>query len=125
MYIKTITISNFQCFAEEPTIITMEKDITCFVGNNGTGKSTIMHALQKIFGKTLLERNITKSDFHVSSPEDTIDNKQLYIDVIFQFSASDEAQPAFFHYVRGIRLQERFEQPVPCSEHCNVLVDYL
>lgn len=114
MYIKTITISNFQCFAEEPTIINLEKDITCFVGNNGTGKSTIMHALQKIFGKTLLERNITKSDFHVSSPEDPIDNKQLYIDVIFQFSDSDEAEKPFFafiyeddkhnHYVR-IRLE--------------------
>ncbi len=99
MHIKTITISNFQCFAEEPTTINLEKDITCFVGNNGTGKSAIMHALQKIFGKTLLERNIIKSDFHVRSSEDTIDNKQLYIDVVFQFPVSDEAEKPFFAFV--------------------------
>ena len=97
MFIKSINISNFQCFSSSPTIIELEKDITCFVGNNGTGKTSILKAIQRMFGNTADERTVLKSDFHVATGETDIQNKQLYIDIIFEFVSKDEVKTlAFF-----------------------------
>ncbi len=97
MFIKSIKISNFQCFSSSPVIIELEKDITCLVGNNGTGKTSILKAIQRIFGNTADERTILKSDFHVVSGETDIKNKQLYIDIVFEFIDKEEVKTlAFF-----------------------------
>lgn len=97
MFIKSMEISNFQCFSETPVLIDFEKDITCLIGNNGAGKTSVLMALQKMFGKSVNERTILKSDFHVCTNEKEIGNKQLYIDVIFQFDDKEEERIlAFF-----------------------------
>lgn len=72
MFIKSMKISNFQCFAEVPVDIDFEKDITCLIGNNGVGKTSILKALQRMFGSTLEERTILKSDFHICPNETDI-----------------------------------------------------
>ena len=58
MFIKSMEISNFQCFSKEAIQIDFEKDITCLIGNNGAGKTSVLMALQKMFGKSVNERTI-------------------------------------------------------------------
>lgn len=90
-------ISNFQCFSEVPVDIDFEKDITCLIGNNGAGKTSILKAIQKVFGNTTDERTIFKSDFHVATGETDLQNRQLYIDIVFEFLDKDEVKTlAFF-----------------------------
>ncbi len=97
MFIKSITLSNFQCFSEIPVTIELEEDITCLIGNNGAGKTSVLKALQRVFGRTAEERKIVKSDFHTVLYETDIKNKQLYIDIIFEFKAEeDDKILAFF-----------------------------
>ena len=97
MFIKSITLSNFQCFSEIPVTIELEEDITCLIGNNGAGKTSVLKALQRLFGRTAEERKIVKSDFHTVLYETDIKNKQLYIDIIFEFKAEeDDKILAFF-----------------------------
>ena len=97
MFIKSMKISNFQCFSEVPVDIDFEKDITCLIGNNGAGKTSILKAIQKVFGNTTDERTIFKSDFHVATGETDLQNRQLYIDIVFEFLDKDEVKTlAFF-----------------------------
>lgn len=92
MFIKSITLSNFQCFSEIPVTIELEEDITCLIGNNGAGKTSVLKALQRLFGRTAEERKIVKSDFHTVLYETDIKNKQLYIDIIFEFISAINSQ---------------------------------
>lgn len=97
MFIKSMKISNFQCFSEVPVDIDFEKDITCLIGNNGAGKTSILKAIQKVFGNTTDERTIFKSDFHVATGETDLQNRQLYIDIVFEFLDKNEVKTlAFF-----------------------------
>lgn len=92
MYISKICFKNFRCFGPEETVLYLEPDLTFFVGNNGTGKSTVFYALKKIFGSSNEERNITKEDFYLNQNEkiDKIDNREMYIDVTFDFPELSE-----------------------------------
>lgn len=99
MYIYKIELSNFQCFGKVPTTIRLEKDITCLIGNNGSGKSAIIRAIQRIFGNTVEERTVIKSDFHIcpNETDEDIKGRQLYIDIVFGFENKDETEMlAFF-----------------------------
>lgn len=99
MYIRQIELSNFECFGKEPTAIELEKDITCLIGNNGSGKSTVIKAVLRMFGNALEDRTIVKSDFHICPNETDADikGKQLYIDIVFEFQNPATAEIfAFF-----------------------------
>ncbi len=92
MYISKICFKNFRCFGPDETKLHLEPDLTFFVGNNGTGKSTVFYALKKIFGSSNEERIITKEDFYINQNEkiDKIDNREMYIDVTFDFPELSE-----------------------------------
>ncbi|MBE7702562.1 MAG: DUF2813 domain-containing protein [Cyanobacteria bacterium SIG28] len=87
MNIEKIIIKNFRCFGETPVEIDFDEKITFFVGNNGTGKTTIFDALKKIFGKTREDRSISKNDFHLNYGEtlDSLENKEMFIEIVFSF----------------------------------------
>ncbi|WP_111927981.1 ATP-dependent nuclease [Clostridium tertium] len=85
MKLKKIKIYNYRSFGEEKIIEFNE--LTTFIGNNSSGKTTALSALQKLFGTTATERNLTRSDFHLDkdeNPED-IQEKNLYIEAVFEF----------------------------------------
>ena len=87
MKIDQIALSNFRCFPETPEIVPLESDLTCFVGNNGSGKTTITIALKRLFGPSREDRTVIRDDFYLATDEDykNINGRELYIEVIFSF----------------------------------------
>ena len=84
MKIESIRINGFKCFGTEQTIDF--NAMTCFIGANGCGKTTELEALCKMFGETVEQRTIKKSDFYNDpTKNDDIKEKELYIDVKFSF----------------------------------------
>lgn len=111
MRIQKIELLNFQCFGEEPTSIEMEEDITCLIGNNGSGKSAVIKAIQRMFGNVAEDRTIVKSDFHICPHETDTDirGKQLYIDIVFEFKDGEETEKlAFFSPVIYQNRENKF-----------------
>lgn len=87
MRIDQIILSNFRCFSAVPTAISLESDLTCLVGNNGSGKTASIVALKRLFGASREDRTITRDDFFLAPDEDykSINGRELYIEVIFSF----------------------------------------
>ncbi|MCV5838489.1 AAA family ATPase, partial [Escherichia coli] len=70
MHLKNMTIGGFKSFSyNEPQKISFEKDRTVFIGNNGTGKSAILDALNKLFSVSNSFRTIYPSEFHVENED--------------------------------------------------------
>lgn len=85
MKLKKLKICNYRSFGEEKTI--EFDDLTSFIGNNSSGKTAALSALQKLFGATPTERTLVRSDFHLNKsekPED-VESKELYIEAVFEF----------------------------------------
>ena len=103
MHIEKICLSNFRRFPQEEASISLEEDLTCFVGNNGSGKTALIIALKRLFGATREDRDIVRDDFHLGVKETYQDllGRKLYIDITFGFpelndiDKSRETCPAF------------------------------
>ena len=63
MKLTKIKIQNYRCFGEEQ-IIDFD-DLTAFIGNNCSGKTTAMSALNCIFSNNSNDRILKRSDFHL------------------------------------------------------------
>lgn len=85
MKLSKLKIYNYRSFGKEE-VVNFE-EITSFIGNNSSGKTSALTALQKLFGSTSADRSLNKADFHVSSDEkiDDIESKELYIEAVFTF----------------------------------------
>lgn len=97
MKLVKVKLSNYCCFEYE-TIINMD-DFTAFIGNNSSGKTAILSALNKLFSAIPAERNIQSCDFFTpknGDPEE-LDEKNLYIETVFTFDDEEDAIPIFFN----------------------------
>lgn len=103
MKLNKLKIYNYRSFGEEKIIEFNE--LTTFIGNNSSGKTTALSALQKLFGGTSGERALTRADFHIDKDEkaDEIQSKDLYIEAVFRFpelkedtNLKNEAIPIMF-----------------------------
>lgn len=85
MRLKKMRIYNYRSFGEEKIIEFNE--LTTFIGNNSSGKTTALSALQKLFGATAGERALVRSDFHLNKDEkaEDVQEKDLYIEAVFEF----------------------------------------
>ena len=105
MKLDTLTISNFQSFGQEPTEITFE-DISYLIGPNGSGKTSTLQAIARLFGFDPSLRRILKSDFHIHQNEETPPiERNLWIEANFLFPElldDDEHStiPEFFNQMR-------------------------
>jgi len=82
MKLRTLRLSNFQCFAI-PTAITFD-DSTFLLGPNGSGKTTVLQALSRMFALDPGLRRIQKSDFHVDV-DDKTPSEELWVEADFEF----------------------------------------
>jgi putative ATP-dependent endonuclease of OLD family len=64
MKITTLRLSNFQSFGPERSTVELE-DVTYVLGPNGSGKTTVLEALSRLFSPVATQRKIRLEDFHV------------------------------------------------------------
>ena len=80
MKIAQLKLWRFRCFGSSdpaadgkpkalPIEVTLEGDITALIGRNGSGKSALLLAMQRLFGETREERLIRSEDFFVAPGE--------------------------------------------------------
>lgn len=105
MKLDTLRISNFQSFGQEPTEITFE-DISYLIGPNGSGKTSTLQAISRLFGFDPNLRRILKSDFHINQDEETPPiERNLWIEANFLFPElldddDHSTIPEFFNQMR-------------------------
>lgn len=102
MHIERLELENFRCFGPQRTQVVLGPSFVALVGDNGTGKTALMQALQRMFGVTPEQRRLRKQDFHVPFDEaDRPASRTLVIEAIVAFPELDTdddnpAVPAFF-----------------------------
>ena len=102
MKLTKVIINNFRSFGESQ-IIELNNQ-TVLIGNNSSGKTTVLQALSKLFSDKQNDRIIKKSDFHLpkgSRPGENIRN--LFIETIFEFdelyrTLYSPSIPSFFEH---------------------------
>ena len=109
MKLKCIRLSNFQCFGPEPTELSLEA-LTFLIGPNGSGKTSAMQALCRLFAFDPTLRRIKKSDFHIPhDEEDAPDERNLWVEADFLFpELQDDAgeHPTIPSHFGHMRLDE-------------------
>lgn len=102
MFIERLTLTNFRSFGVE-TNIDLTPGLTTFIGANGSGKTAVMQALQRLFGITGEQRRIRRQDFHVPAAEDATSlQRHFSLEAILAFpeldmeAAEAAAIPEFF-----------------------------
>ena len=86
MKLSKLKVKNFRCFGDQEQII-MFDDLTTFIGINSCGKTTVMIALMKLFGRSSSSRALERSDFHIPKgrlAEDMME-QELYLEAIIEF----------------------------------------
>ncbi|WP_258166142.1 AAA family ATPase [Paenibacillus sp. PCH8] len=86
MKLTKLVLNNYRSFGPSDTTINIT-DLTAFVGHNSSGKTTVLSALQKLFGNS----RISKSDFHIPlhKTSDEIVESNFYIESYFDFFDED------------------------------------
>lgn len=97
MFIESLTVRNFRCFGNTPVKIPLHAGTNAFVGDNGSGKTSALEALKRLFSPNPQERQIRKSDVHFGPDEDSssVDLREIVIDVVFGFEGT-QALPTVF-----------------------------
>ena len=102
MKLTKVIINNFRSFGESQVI--GFNDQTVLIGNNSSGKTTVLQALSKLFSDKQNDRIIRKSDFHLPKGLRPGENSRtLFIETIFEFDELDGAAyspaiPSFFEH---------------------------
>ena len=86
MRISSITLTNFRCFGPEPQTLNL-RDVTALVGSNGCGKSAALHALNRMFGTSQIDRTLQRADFHLPADTDwdEVEEATLSIEAVIEF----------------------------------------
>ncbi|MFM1684791.1 ATP-dependent nuclease [Aeromonas salmonicida] len=105
MHIERINLQNFRSFGPKCQSIAVDPDLTTLVGANGSGKTALMQALQRMFGISNEQRTIRRQDFHIPSLEEIPSKRTLTLEAIIAFPELDDEDgdhsviPDFFHHM--------------------------
>lgn len=86
MKLVKIKLKNYRCFGNEEQTIMID-DITSFIGNNSSGKTTALMALNCLFSGNSSDHILKRTDFHIPGnikPED-LESQGMYIEAVFIF----------------------------------------
>ena len=86
MKLKKLKLKNYRCFGEIEQIIDIN-DMTLFIGNNSTGKTAALSALNCMFSEYSSDRILVRRDFHFPKNEmpEKIEKQELSIETVFEF----------------------------------------
>ena len=103
MKLTKLKLYNYRCFGPSEQTIQID-DITSLIGNNSSGKTAALLALNCLFSDNSADRVLRRSDFHL--PKDTnpeeMESQELYIEAVFSFEELDNEEesassvPTFF-----------------------------
>jgi putative ATP-dependent endonuclease of OLD family len=106
MYIEKLVIENFRSFGSAVQTINIESELTTLIGANGSGKTAVMQALQRMFGISNEQRAIRRQDFHIPLlEEETLSKRTLMLEAIVAFPELDDEDgdhsvvPDFFQHM--------------------------
>lgn len=103
MKLLKLKLHNYRCFGNNEQTIPIE-NITSFIGNNSSGKTAALLALNCMFSNNTGDRILKRSDFHLPKdmkPED-LESQELYIEAVFTFDELENGEegtssvPTFF-----------------------------
>lgn len=104
MRLTKVKLYNYRSFGESEQTINFD-ELTALIGNNSSGKTAALAALNTIFSENTSDRNLERSDFFLPkdrNPED-IEKQNLYVEAVFHFdelqngeSSTSYAIPTFF-----------------------------
>ncbi len=90
MKLNKVWVSGYKSISNDhPQTIEFDKNVTAFIGHNGTGKSTAIEALNKIFATDHSLRGVSPSDFYLSDEDDKSTPRNLVIEAWFNFENTD------------------------------------
>lgn len=98
MRLAKLRIKNFRCFKDQEVLF---DDYSCLVGANGSGKSTILMALNVFFRNTSAPSdviNLQDEDFHMKDTSNPVEITCVFVDL------NDEAKSDLKAYVRQNEL---------------------
>lgn len=103
MKLSKIKLRNYRCFGNSEQVIKID-DITSFIGNNSSGKTAALLALNCMFSDNPADRVLKRSDFHLSKnlKSEEMESQELYIEAVFTFGELEAGEdgsnsvPAFF-----------------------------
>lgn len=87
MNLAKIKLFNYRSFGEKEQIIIFD-ELTALIGNNSSGKTAALSALNTIFSENSGDRNLVRSDFFLPKdidPEE-LEEQKLYIEAVFHFN---------------------------------------
>ena len=103
MKLSKLKLHNYRCFGNGEQTIPID-NITAFIGNNSSGKTAALLALNCLFSDNSADHILKRSDFYLpkdTKPED-LETQELYIEAVFTFDEVDNDQngspsiPTFF-----------------------------
>lgn len=103
MKLSKLKLHNYRCFGDGEQTIPIE-DITSFIGNNSSGKTAALLALNCLFSNNSKDHILKRSDFHLpkdKKPEDS-EFQEMYIEAVFTFDELENGEddtssvPVFF-----------------------------
>lgn len=106
MRLSKLKLMNYRCFGSEEQVILIDK-LTTFIGNNSTGKTAVLSALNCLFSENCSDRILQRSDFHLPKEmrPDEIEHQELYVEAVFEFEelktegGGEYAIPIFFQHL--------------------------
>lgn len=133
MHLRTLKISNFRGIKELSLEFT--KGLNILIGENNSGKSSIVDALRICFGYGSLnrdlsvrrsdfyvdkgnpDRNIAQIEFHLTFAEDRAEELGIYIDLLVQRGTMQELQLHFNYWLDNKGGIERIRWNIWGGEH--------
>jgi predicted ATP-dependent endonuclease of OLD family len=91
MKLSRLKIRNFRCFGDQEKTIEFD-DLTTFIGINSSGKTAVLIALIKLFGRSASRRSLERGDFHVPKgiEVEKMREQDLHIEAIIEFPELDD-----------------------------------
>ena len=88
MKLLKLKLHNYRCFGNNEQTIPIE-NITSFIGDNSSGKTAALLALNCMFSNNTGDRILKRSDFHLPKdmrPED-LESQELYMRHVAMYKA--------------------------------------